>query len=52
MGVTGLWQVLMPVKKDVKLHDLHGQKLAIDLSIWIYESLALKEPETKWFHTR
>lgn len=42
MGVTNLWQILQPVSKPIKLEDLEGKKLAIDLSIWICENSLIK----------
>ncbi|KAK9471606.1 uncharacterized protein V1510DRAFT_404085 [Dipodascopsis tothii] len=39
MGVHGLWQILGPVARPVKLETLHGKRLAVDASIWIYHFL-------------
>ena len=35
MGVQGLWTLLAPAGKKIKLETLAGQRLAIDASIWI-----------------
>ncbi|XP_064603365.1 flap endonuclease GEN homolog 1-like isoform X3 [Liolophura sinensis] len=43
MGVIQLWSVLAPVKKHVPLSDLKGQTLAVDLSIWVCESNAVRQ---------
>ena len=42
MGVNDLWEMLEDVEKNVKLEDLKGQKLAIDVSCWIYQSITPK----------
>lgn len=39
MGVHGLWTILAPVARPVKLESLHGKRLAVDASIWIYHFL-------------
>ncbi|KAK9321680.1 hypothetical protein V1517DRAFT_374555 [Lipomyces orientalis] len=39
MGVHGLWTVLGPVARPVKLESLRGKRLAVDASIWIYHFL-------------
>lgn len=43
MGVNHLWSVLAPVKKHKCLESLQGQILAVDLSLWICESQAVKQ---------
>ncbi|XP_036365911.1 uncharacterized protein LOC115220307 isoform X1 [Octopus sinensis] len=45
MGVTDLWSVLDPVKKHLPLSSLRGQRLAVDLSIWICESQGVVQME-------
>lgn len=40
MGVKGLWTILSPAARIVKLPSLSGQKLAIDASIWILQLLS------------
>jgi len=35
MGVKGLWRLLSPSSKVIKIESLRGQKLAIDISIWL-----------------
>ncbi|KAK9461206.1 uncharacterized protein V1516DRAFT_651270 [Lipomyces oligophaga] len=39
MGVHGLWTIVSPVARPVKLESLHGRRLAVDASIWIYHFL-------------
>lgn len=39
MGVRGLWEVVAPVARPVKLEALATKRLAIDASIWIYQFL-------------
>lgn len=43
MGVIQLWSILSPVKKHVPLSDLKGKTLAVDLSIWVCESNAVRQ---------
>ncbi|GAB1603504.1 flap endonuclease GEN homolog 1-like [Argonauta hians] len=38
MGVRSLWNILEPVKQEVKLEELRGCKIAIDLNTWIVEN--------------
>ncbi|KZF24176.1 PIN domain-like protein [Xylona heveae TC161] len=46
MGVTGLWNVLQPCARPVKLETLNKKRLAIDASIWIYQFLkAVRDKE-------
>ncbi|KAK6508553.1 DNA repair protein rad2 [Arthrobotrys conoides] len=46
MGVTGLWTVVQPVARPVKLETLAQKRLAIDASIWIYQFLkAVRDKE-------
>ncbi|KAK7205189.1 DNA excision repair protein Rad2 [Myxozyma melibiosi] len=46
MGVHGLWTILGPVARPVKLESLHGKRLAVDASIWIYHFLkAVRDKE-------
>ena len=37
MGVTGLWQILHPCARPIKLETLNRKRLAVDASIWIYQ---------------
>lgn len=46
MGVTGLWTVLQPCARPIKLETLNKKRLAIDASIWIYQFLkAVRDKE-------
>ncbi len=39
MGVHGLWTILAPAGKKVKIEGLFGKKLAIDVSIWVLKMI-------------
>lgn len=46
MGVTGLWSVVQPCARPVKLETLNRKRLAVDASIWIYQFLkAVRDKE-------
>ena len=46
MGVTGLWTVLQPCARPIKLETLNKRRLAVDASIWIYQFLkAVRDKE-------
>lgn len=46
MGVTGLWTVLQPCARPIKIETLNKKRLAIDASIWIYQFLkAVRDKE-------
>ncbi|KAK9453047.1 hypothetical protein V1511DRAFT_506372 [Dipodascopsis uninucleata] len=46
MGVNGLWKITGSVARPVKLESLHGKRLAVDASIWIYHFLkAVRDKE-------
>ncbi|KAK5171771.1 DNA repair protein rad2 [Saxophila tyrrhenica] len=46
MGVTGLWQILHPCARPIKLETLNRKRLAVDASIWIYQFLkAVRDKE-------
>src|SRR4051794_10776292 len=46
MGVTGLWIVLQPCARPIKLETLNKKRLAVDASIWIYQFLkAVRDKE-------
>src|SRR5438046_960280 len=46
MGVTGLWAVLQPCARPIKLETLNKKRLAVDASIWIYQFLkAVRDKE-------
>lgn len=37
MGVKGLWELLHPVARPIKLEALANKRLAIDASIWLHQ---------------
>ncbi|KAL2369653.1 DNA excision repair protein ERCC-5 [Blastomyces gilchristii SLH14081] len=39
MGVTGLWTVVKPCARPIKIETLNRKRLAVDASIWIYQFL-------------
>ena len=39
MGVTGLWSVVQPCARPIKIETLNKKRLAVDASIWIYQFL-------------
>ena len=46
MGVTGLWQIVHPCARPIKLETLNRKRLAVDASIWIYQFLkAVRDKE-------
>lgn len=46
MGVTGLWTVIQPCARPIKLETLNKKRLAVDASIWIYQFLkAVRDKE-------
>ncbi|KAI5809845.1 DNA-repair protein rad13 [Peziza echinospora] len=46
MGVQGLWTILSPCARPVKLETLAQKRLAVDASIWIYQFLkAVRDQE-------
>ncbi|KAI9690605.1 MAG: DNA repair protein rad2 [Bogoriella megaspora] len=46
MGVTGLWTVVQPCARPVKIETLNRKRLAVDASIWIYQFLkAVRDKE-------
>lgn len=46
MGVTGLWTVVQPCARPIKLEALNKRRLAVDASIWIYQFLkAVRDKE-------
>lgn len=46
MGVTGLWTVVQPCARPMKLETLNRKRLAVDASIWIYQFLkAVRDKE-------
>jgi hypothetical protein len=38
MGVLGLWQLLNPTSRPIKIESLEGRTLAVDISIWLYQA--------------
>lgn len=46
MGVIGLWTVVQPCARPIKLETLNKKRLAVDASIWIYQFLkAVRDKE-------
>ncbi|KAF2022016.1 PIN domain-like protein [Aaosphaeria arxii CBS 175.79] len=46
MGVTGLWTVLQPCARPIRIETLNKKRLAVDASIWIYQFLkAVRDKE-------
>ncbi|EEH06469.1 DNA excision repair protein Rad2 [Histoplasma capsulatum G186AR] len=46
MGVTGLWTVVKPCARPIKIETLNRKRLAVDASIWIYQFLkAVRDKE-------
>ncbi|KAF9884813.1 DNA repair protein rad2 [Aspergillus nanangensis] len=46
MGVHGLWDVVQPCARPIKLETLNKKRLAVDASIWIYQFLkAVRDKE-------
>lgn len=46
MGVTGLWQIVQPCARPIKIETLNRKRLAVDASIWIYQFLkAVRDKE-------
>jgi DNA excision repair protein ERCC-5 len=46
MGVTGLWQIVQPCARPIKIETLNKKRLAVDASIWIYQFLkAVRDKE-------
>ncbi|KAI2859492.1 hypothetical protein CBS11232_1953 [Aspergillus niger] len=46
MGVQGLWTVVHPCARPIKLETLNKKRLAVDASIWIYQFLkAVRDKE-------
>lgn len=46
MGVHGLWNVVQPCARPIKLETLNKRRLAVDASIWIYQFLkAVRDKE-------
>ncbi len=46
MGVTGLWTVVQPCARPIRIETLNKKRLAVDASIWIYQFLkAVRDKE-------
>lgn len=51
MGVHGLWKILEPAHRPVRLESLARKRLAVDASIWIYQFLkAVRDAEGNALH--
>jgi len=51
MGVHGLWKLLEPAHRPVKLETLARKRLAVDASIWIYQFLkAVRDTDGNALH--
>ena len=51
MGVHGLWKILEPAHRPVRLETLARKRLAVDASIWIYQFLkAVRDAEGNALH--
>ncbi|RKP01465.1 hypothetical protein CXG81DRAFT_1343, partial [Caulochytrium protostelioides] len=40
MGVKGLWSLVEPVARPVRMETLQNKRLAVDASIWLHQFLA------------
>lgn len=46
MGVHGLWEIVSPTARPVRVEGLRNKRLAVDASIWIYQFLkAVRDKE-------
>jgi DNA excision repair protein ERCC-5 len=46
MGVHGLWDVVKPCARPIRIETLNKKRLAVDASIWIYQFLkAVRDKE-------
>ena len=51
MGVKGLWTLVEPVARPVRLETLAGKKVAVDASIWLHQFLkSMRDKEGKILH--
>ena len=47
MGVEGLWSLLGPTSRPVRLQAMAGEKVAVDASIWLFHfTKAMRDPAT------
>ncbi|CAB3408829.1 unnamed protein product [Caenorhabditis bovis] len=52
MGITGLWKILEPTSTEIPLECLEGKKLAVDVSIWIYQAQTAYPSDQPYPHIR
>uniref|UniRef100_A0A8R1DGM0 Uncharacterized protein n=1 Tax=Caenorhabditis japonica TaxID=281687 RepID=A0A8R1DGM0_CAEJA len=52
MGITGLWKIVEPTGTEIPLECLEGKKLAIDVSIWIYQAQTAYPADQPYPHLR
>lgn len=46
MGVNGLWYLLQPAGRPLKLEDMSGKVVAVDISSWLYQYIkALRDED-------
>ncbi|CAI2321147.1 unnamed protein product [Caenorhabditis sp. 36 PRJEB53466] len=52
MGITGLWKIVEPTATEIPLECLEGKKLAVDVSIWIYQAQMAYPSDQPYPHLR
>lgn len=51
MGVNGLWYLLQPAGRPLKLEDMSGKVVAVDISSWLYQYIkALRDEDGSLVH--